>query len=188
MLYSDVLVLNSSFIPIRVASVKEAICLITSERAFPVIEEDRYIRSPSISIKMPSVISIIGYNRLHKKRVTFSKLNVIYRDDMTCQYCGKRFSVKDLTVDHVIPRSRWKVVTGKPFEKGSTNWHNSVCACKWCNNRKGNKLLNEIGWFLLNKPYEPKYMPYIFISVEKAKRKGWLPFCSFNVRLIEIIP
>ena len=187
MLASQVLVLNSGFIPIRITSVKEAICLLTSDRAVPVVEGDSFVRSPSISIRIPSVISVTGYNGFHKKRVNLSKLNVIYRDDMKCQYCGKRYSMRDLTVDHLIPRSRWEKVTGKRLKDGFTSWMNLVCACKWCNNRKGNRLLNEIGWGLLNKPYEPEYMPYLVISLEKAKKEGWLPFCSINVRLVDMI-
>jgi len=188
MLNTDVLVLNSGFIPIRITSVRDAICLVTAEKAVPVVEEEKYIRSPSFAMRIPSVISIIGYSNLPKRRVTFSKLNVIYRDDMTCQYCGKRFTMRDLTVDHLIPRSRWMEVTNRPLSAGFSSWNYLVCACRWCNNRKGNKLLGEIGWMPLREPYEPQYMPHLVVSFEKAKKKGWLPFCSFNVRLMRIIP
>lgn len=187
MLNSDVLVLNAGFIPIRITSAKDAICLITADKAISILEEDKYVRSPSISIRIPSVISIIGYSSLPKRRVAFSKLNVIYRDDMTCQYCCKRFSMRDLTIDHIIPRSRWEEVTGKLLDNGFSRWGNIVCACRWCNNKKGNKLLKELGWHIPTKPTEPKYMPHIVISFDKAKQKGWLPFCSFNVKLIKLI-
>ena len=170
MLNSDVLVLNSGFIPIRITSVREAICLLTTERAIPVVEGDTYVRSPSISLRIPSVISIIGYNGFHKKKVTLSKLNVIYRDDMICQYCGNRFSIKDLTVDHIIPRSRWERISGNHYRDGFTSWENLVCACKWCNNKKGSKLLSEIKWHLLREPFEPQYLPYLIVSMDKAKR------------------
>lgn len=187
MLNSDVLVLNSGFIPIRITSAKDAICLIASDKAVPIIEEDKYVRSPSVIIKLPSVISISGYSSLPKRKVTFSKLNVIYRDDMRCQYCTRRFSMKDLTVDHVIPGSRWENITGLLLTNGYSSWKNMVCACRWCNNRKGNKLMKELGWSLLSEPQEPSYLPYLVISMEKAKRRGWLPFCSFNVKLLEMI-
>ncbi|HNR88011.1 MAG TPA: HNH endonuclease [Spirochaetota bacterium] len=187
MLNSDVLVLNSGFIPIRITSVRDAVCLIAAHRAVPVIEDDEYVRSPSISIRIPSVISVLGYNSFPQRRVVFSKLNVIYRDDMLCQYCGSRFNMKDLTVDHVIPRSRWESVTGRDQGDGFSTWHNLVCACRWCNNRKGSRLLHELGWALLREPFEPEYMPYIFVSFERAKQKGWLPFCNFNVRIIGVV-
>jgi 5-methylcytosine-specific restriction endonuclease McrA len=187
MLNTDVLVLNSGFIPIRVTSARDAICLLTAEKAIPVLDSNDIARSPSISIKIPSVISIPGYSDLPRRKVVFSKLNVIYRDDMTCQYCFKRFSIKDLTVDHVIPGSRWEEITGKSLRDNYSTWKNMVCACKWCNNKKGNRLLNELGWTIREKPVEPKYMPHIIISFEKAKKKGWLPFCGFNVKLIKMI-
>ncbi len=187
MLNSEVLVLNAGFVPIRITTVKEAICLMLAEKAVSVLEEDRFIKSPSLTLKIPSVISIIHYNKLPRRRVVFSKLNVIYRDDMRCQYCGERFTMRDLTVDHVIPRSRWESVTGRSMRDGFSTWHNLVCACRWCNNRKGNRLLHEIGWALLREPYEPEYMPYIIMNADKARRKGWIPFCGFNVKLVEMI-
>ena len=188
MLTSEVLVLNAGFIPIRITSVKEAICLLTSEKAVSVVEEDRYVRSPSLSIRIPSVISVIGYSSFPRKKVAFSKLNVIYRDDMACQYCGHRFSMRELTVDHVIPRSRWEVITGRELTDGFSSWKNLVCACRWCNSRKGNRLMSEIGWALLREPFEPEYMPHLIISQDKAEKKGWLPFCSVNVKIIDVIP
>ncbi|MCX8123328.1 MAG: HNH endonuclease [Spirochaetes bacterium] len=188
MIESEVLVLNAGFVPIRITTVKEAICLLLSDKAVPVVEEDTFIRSPSIAIKVPSVIAILNYHHLPRRKVVFSKLNVIYRDDMQCQYCGKRFQMKHLTVDHVIPRSRWEAVTGKSLKEGFSSWHNLVCACKWCNNQKGNKLVHEIGWSLLRTPFEPEYIPYIVVTAEKAKKKGWLPFCGFNVKVVEMIP
>jgi len=185
-LNSEVLVLNSAFIPIRVSNVKEAICLVASERAKPVLEEDGFVRSPSLSIRIPSVVSVIGYNQFPRRKVAFSKLNVIYRDDMICQYCGRRFSMRELTVDHIVPRSRWESVTGRELRDGFSSWKNLVCACRWCNGRKGNRLLEELKWFLPRQPFEPEYLPHLIISFDKAKRKGWLPYCGFNVRLINV--
>ena len=186
MLNTDVLVLNSGFIPIRLTTARDAVCLLTADKAVPVLDSDDYARSPSISIRIPSVISILGYNDLPKRKVIFSKLNIIYRDDMICQFCNKRFSMKDLTVDHVIPGSRWREITGKNLINGYSSWENMVCACRWCNNRKGNKLIKELGWALKADPVEPKYLPHIIISFERAKDKGWLPFCGFNVKLIKL--
>ncbi len=187
MLNSEVLVLNTGFIPLRITSVKEAICLLTADKAIPVVEEDNYVRSPSMSIRIPSVISLKGYSSFPSKKVNFSKLNVIYRDDMKCQYCGKRYSMKYLTVDHIIPRSRWEHLTGKSLKSGFSSWMNLVCACRWCNSRKGNRLLHEIGWNILREPFEPEYMPHLVINTEKAHKRGWMPFCSVNVKLIDMI-
>ena len=180
MLNSEVLVLNSGFIPIRLANVREAITLLVTDKAYSVVEKKDVVKSPSLIVKIPSVISLIGYAGFPKKKVAFSKLNVIYRDDLQCQYCGERHPVEELTVDHVIPRSKWtKSVT-------PTNWENLVACCKRCNYAKGGKTLRDLGWRLLNKPVEPKYMPHLVIKYKKAERNGWLPYCRVNVRLLMI--
>jgi len=178
---SGVLVLNSGFIPLEIRDVKDAICLLVMEKAYPVIETDKYIRSPSVSIRIPSVIALLAYGNYVHKRVKFSRLNVMYRDDLTCQYCGSKFLVSELTVDHLVPRSRWKEA-GTP-----TKWNNVVTACKRCNSIKGNRLITEIGWKILKQPEEPKYLPHLVISYPRAEKMGWLPFCGMNVRLIETI-
>ena len=183
---SDVLVLNSGYIPIRTVSDRESICLLYQNKAYTVIETEREMRSPSLSFKVPSVIALLNYGEFPRKKVGFSKLNVIYRDDMTCQYCGKQFNMNELTVDHVIPKSRW-AQEKRTSKKNWTNWLNCVCSCRWCNNAKGNHLLQEIGFKLLNQPHEPKYLPHIVVDFKRAERKGWLPFCKINVRLVNVI-
>jgi len=183
---TDVLVLNSAFLPIRTISDQESVCLLYSNKCYTVVETDRVMRSPSLIFKIPSVIALIGYSELPKKEVTFTKLNVLYRDDLRCQYCGKQFSINNLTLDHIIPKSRWGKEK-KTQEKNWNSWENCICACKRCNNLKGNRLLEEIKWKPLKKPIEPKYLPHIVVSYEKAKRKNWLPFVRFNVKVIDMI-
>ena len=141
------------------------------------------MRSPSITIKVPHVLTLLKHKKIPKRRVGFSKLNVMYRDDLTCQYCGNKFPMNELTLDHVIPRSRWHIVK-RTSKRDWTNWNNCVCACKWCNNKKGNNLLSEIDMKVLRKPYIPTYLPKIVISYKKASEKGWLPFSKVNMRII----
>lgn len=183
---SETLVLNSGFIPIRIISDKEAVCLLYQNKCYTVVETDKVMRSPSVTFKVPSVIALLYYGDTPRKKVTFSKLNVIYRDDQKCMYCGKRFSIKDLTVDHVIPRSRW-AKEKHTSKKNFSNFLNCVSACHWCNNAKGNHLIEELGWKLLRKPYEPEYLPHIVVSYNKAKSRGWLPFAGFNIRLVDMV-
>ena len=183
---TDVLVLNSGFVPVDIISDQKSICLLYQNKCYTVVETDRVMRSPSVTFKVPSVIALFSYSELPRRKVGFSKLNVIYRDDMICQYCGKRHNMNSLTVDHIIPRSRWQ--REKHTSKHNWNtWENCVCACKWCNNAKGNKLIGELKWKLLREPYEPKYLPHIVISYDKARRSGWLPFVKMNVKLINMI-
>jgi 5-methylcytosine-specific restriction endonuclease McrA len=183
---TDTLVLNAGYVPIRTISSKDAICALYQNKAYTVVESEKVMRSPSIIMKVPNVIALLNYSDFPKRRVGFSKLNVIYRDNLTCQYCGKKFNMNDLTTDHIIPKSRWAVIK-RTSKKNWTNWTNCVCACKWCNNAKGNLLLEELHWKLLNKPYTPKYLPQIIVSAKKAERKGWIPFCKINVRLVNTL-
>jgi len=180
---NEVLVLNSAYVPIRIISDQDAICSLYKNKAYTVIETKREMRSPSITFKIPSVISLIGYSKFPKREVGFSKLNVIYRDDMSCQYCGKKFNMKDLTVDHIIPKSRW-AEEKRTSKKNWTNFENCVCSCRWCNNQKGNLLLGELKWELPRKPFIPKYLPHIVVSYKKAEERGWLPFAKFNIKLL----
>jgi 5-methylcytosine-specific restriction endonuclease McrA len=183
---TDVLVLNSGFVPIRIISAQDAVCSLYLNKAFTVVETTKVLRSPSITFRVPSVISLIGYSHFPKMKVGFSKLNVIYRDDMTCQFCGKKFNMNDLTVDHIIPRSRWSLEK-RTSKRDWTNWLNCVCSCKWCNNAKGNHLMEELGWKLIRKPYEPEYLPQIVISFEQAEKRGWMPFSKVNMRIIRTV-
>jgi 5-methylcytosine-specific restriction endonuclease McrA len=184
---TEVLKLNSGFIPLGIISVENAVADLWNSKAYTVVESDRVMRSPSITIKVPSVIASLTYGHMPRRTVHFSKLNVIYRDDMTCQICGKQLPINKIELGHVIPKCRWKEVTHSN-KRDYTNWINCVALCTFCNNRQGKHLLDEIGLKLIRKPYVPKYLPHLVITRKKAEEKGWLPFLSgLNVRLIESI-
>ena len=183
MLNAPVLTLNSGMIPIHICNVRQAITLQVLKKAEAVkVDERDVVRSQYLSIPIPRVIMLFNYHKIPKKKVVFSRLNVIYRDDMKCQYCGRQYPMDRLTVDHVIPLSRWQHI---PPEK-KPRCPNS-CACKECNALKGSRLLSECDLTLMKTPVEPKYMPYLVISREKADRYGWVEFLSYNVRIIEAI-
>ena len=147
------LVLNYSYEPLQFCSAKRAIIMIFNERA-EFIESDGYvIRSPTTTFKLPAVIRVLNIVKRSKRRgISFSKKNILRRDNFTCQYCG--VSNYCLTVDHVLPRSRG----------GKSNWINVVAACKPCNLKKGNQTPSERGMRLLQKPSKPEfYWPFFNI-------------------------
>ncbi|MBA7716213.1 hypothetical protein ES703_125280 [subsurface metagenome] len=188
MLNAPVLTLNSGMVPIHICNVKEAVILQVLNKAEAIKVDEKYtIRSQFLSIPLPRVIMLFNFHKIPKKRVVYSRLNIIYRDDMRCQYCGNRFGMDKLTVDHVIPLSKWVMVPPEKRPENPNSWGNQVCACKTCNARKGNKLLSECGFTLVKKPVEPKYMPYLIITRDKADKYGWLEFLNYNVRIIEAI-
>ncbi|MEW6096934.1 MAG: HNH endonuclease [bacterium] len=188
MLYSPVLILNSGMIPIDICRVKDAIVLQVLEKANAIkVEQDKKIRSQYLSFPLPRVIGLFNYHKIPRKKVVYSKLNIIYRDDMRCMYCGKRYSMDFLTVDHIIPRSRWDSVPKEKRPEVINCWENQVCACRTCNAIKGNKLLHECGLTLRKQPYEPKYIPHLIISRAKAEKYGWLEFLTHNVKIVDFI-
>lgn len=143
-----VLVLNASFEPLHVTSAKRAITLVQYGVA-EVLEESREIvRSPSTVLVVPSVIRLRKYVRRPRVHpVPFNRRNVLRRDTFTCQYCGSR---EELTLDHVLPRSRG----------GGHGWDNVVTACRSCNQRKGSRTPEEAGMPLHTPPYAPTFGVY----------------------------
>ena len=144
------LVLNYSYEPLQFCSAKRAIIMIFNERA-EFIESDGYVvRTPTTTFKLPAVIRVLNIVKRSKRRgISFSKKNILRRDNFTCQYCGAINN--SLTVDHVLPKSRG----------GKSNWINVVVACKSCNLKKGDQTPSERGMRLLKKPSKPElYWPF----------------------------
>lgn len=179
-----VLVLNSGMVPIAVCTVRDAVLAIFRDIAIPVKESDGVLRSPSTSIQIPRIISHYRYHRIPRARPTINKRNIILRDDHTCVYCKKRFSADELTVDHVVPRSRWKKVMGPASKFEFHSWENLVAACRRCNSLKGSRLLKELGWKLDRPPREPQSSAAIIISRQRAEKLGWIEYCTYNVHLV----
>ena len=143
--------LNSDFnpisiLPLSVVSWQHAIKLHFLDR-IQILEEydDWEIRSEYLTMKVPAVAVTKDYFKF-KKAAKFSRSNLFLRDLYQCQYCGDTFDHKDLTLDHVKPRSKG----------GKTNWENSVTACKPCNFRKGTH-----DWKPMRAPYKPDHFQLI---------------------------
>lgn len=131
---SDTLLLNADGAPLSVTPLstltwQESIKLIWLDKV-NILEwhEDWEVHSPNHTLKVPSVIAVRGYVT-NSNTVNFTRSNIFIRDAYTCQYCLDVFSPKDLTLDHVKPKSKG----------GKTNWQNIVSACKKCNHAKGNR-------------------------------------------------
>jgi 5-methylcytosine-specific restriction endonuclease McrA len=147
-----VLVLNATFEPINVCTVKRAVVLLLKDKAEVIEHSEWRLRSPSSSMERPTVIRLVTYVRIprdtHRRKIT--RRAVFARDEWTCQYCGSR---ANLTVDHVIPKSKG----------GGSNWDNIVASCAPCNRRKGDLLPRQVGMRLHRQPRTPS--PHVFIRV-----------------------
>jgi 5-methylcytosine-specific restriction endonuclease McrA len=147
-----VLVLNATYEPINVCTVRRAVVLLLKEKAEVIEQSDRTLHSANESMTRPMVIRLVTYVRVprdtHRRKIT--RRAVFARDNWTCQYCGSR---QQLTVDHVIPRSKG----------GPSTWDNIVAACAPCNRRKGDSMPLQAGMQLAHPPKVPN--PNVFIQV-----------------------
>ena len=186
MLSSPVLVLNKFFIPVSVTSLKRAFILLYGGAAKAVSEdyetfdfnswsevatasEDDCVRTVSHIIKAPRVIILMRYEGYYKKQPKFNRINIFRRDGGYCQYCGKTFARQELTIDHVVPKSKG----------GTSTWENVVCCCGKCNRKKGGRTPEEARMKLLNKPVKPKWGPFSNVFIKAVQYKEWEPFLNF---------
>ena len=146
---SPALVLNAdfrplSYFPLSIWSWQDAVKAVFLDRVNIVSEYEEEVRSPTFSMRLPSVIALKQYVPL-SRRPAFTRFNVFLRDRFACQYCGDTPGTSELTFDHVIPRSRG----------GHTAWDNVVAACSNCNLVKGNKMPRDCGMVPAVAPIEP---------------------------------
>lgn len=104
--------------------------------------------STNLDIAIPEIVYLVKYDRLPPKDVKYSRENIFHRDNFECQYCGHTKTAKDLTIDHVFPKSRG----------GKSTWDNIVAACRSCNTKKDNRTPAEAGLKLRHKPVKPKWI------------------------------
>lgn len=158
-----VLVLNNDFSPLTVCSVYRAFLLVfTSKAEMLSSEEGGFLRSISKSFPKPSVIRINRYVNIPYKGVVLTRHNIFKRDNYECQYCGVS---KNLTLDHLIPRSKG----------GKSSWKNLVTACKKCNAGKGDYSPEQAGLILKKAPIKPSYIMFLRETSGRLK-EDWLPY------------
>ena len=133
-LQTPVLVRNASYEPINICGARRALVLVLKGVARTEEEQGLELHSARVRMAMPSVIRLLEYRRIPHQTRALSRKNILLRDRNTCQYCGVILPSAELTLDHVIPRSRG----------GLSTWENLVAACHSCNRRKGNHILNEL--------------------------------------------
>ncbi len=137
-----VLVLNATFEPINVTAVRRALVLLIKGVAQAEELNISEVHSTSRTIKVPSVIRLLAYRHIPQQTRALSRKNILLRDHNTCQFCSRTFPAGELTLDHVMPRSRG----------GRSSWENLVACCYSCNNRKGDRTPEEAGLKLTRRP------------------------------------
>lgn len=152
---ASVLVLNATYEPLSIVSVRRAVVLLLKEKAEIVEATEAVLRSEHIVLPVPLVIRLVTYVPVPRRLgLPVTRRTVLARDRYTCQYCGSQPGKAHLTVDHVVPRSRG----------GKTVWENVVIACGPCNRRKGDRTPEEAGLRLLSRPARPRYVALVLLE------------------------
>ena len=198
MLNAAVLVLNRSYLPIHVTSVRRAFALLYQDvakvvneqyetfdfdswRDLAVAVDEDAVGIVGGAIRVPRVILLQGFDRMPKRHVRFSRINIYARDRNTCQYCGGRFARAELNLDHVVPRSHG----------GRSAWANIVCSCIDCNRRKGGRTPLQAGMSLIRRPEKPRWTPVVGLLGGRQGYPEWRPFLNivdasyWNAELVE---
>jgi 5-methylcytosine-specific restriction endonuclease McrA len=170
------LMLDQGYAPIKVIPWQRALRLLTLGKVEVVEEYDREVRTSYLVIKMPAVVRLLRAFRRVKKPVKFSRVNIYGRDGYSCQYCGSKKPIDELTYDHVMPKSRG----------GRTTWDNIVTACQDCNSRKANRTPVEAGMRLAREPRRPVDQPVIMVAVsKKSAPEAWRDYLYWTGELEE---
>lgn len=199
---AKVLVLNRYFSAIRIIDARRAFVLLAKEIAEVVAVEDGsyvsyafhtwtelsefrrefeeqehdWVRTSRISIAVPKIVRVLGYDRLPREQVKLNRRNIYARDGNRCQYCGKTFPTRELTLDHVKPR----------VQGGGNSWTNLVCACVKCNARKGGRTPEQAGVKLIRPAVKPKRNPAISLRLGSPKYESWKAFLDEAYWTVEL--
>jgi 5-methylcytosine-specific restriction endonuclease McrA len=189
---ASVLVLNRFYLAVHVVNVRRAFGLLYRDLAEVIhVEDGRYlnydfaawledslqrasarrthedwIRAVNFEIQVPRVIRLLHYDRTPRQTLRFSRRNLFARDEHRCQYCGEAVPYSQLSLDHVVPRSRG----------GATSWENVVTSCKPCNTAKGGRTPQEARMKLLRNPVKPKQSPLLSLKLGNPKYEMWRLF------------
>ena len=193
-LQAHVLALNRLYVAVQIITARRALCLLWKGLADVVSAEhgaymtydfqswreiselkvalnergqdEDWVQAVNFEIEVPRTIRLLEYDRVPRNVIKFNRRNIFLRDRNRCQYCGKRFASQDLSLDHVIPRSRG----------GQSTWENIVCACLRCNVRKGGRTPREAGMRLIRPPKKPSRNPLLTVKLNSRKYASWKNF------------
>jgi len=171
---TSTLLLSQSYEPIKIIGWQRAITLLFLGKVEVIEEYTDAVRSVSFVLKIPAVVRLLRGFRRHHKPVKFSRVNIYARDSYTCQYCGKRLGVDELTYDHVQPRS----------QGGRTDWTNIVTCCHECNRSKGGRTPRQAGMTLRATPTQPDWVPAVTIRVSlRSVPEAWRDYLYWTSKL-----
>ena len=191
-LNSSVLVLNRHYMAVRVVTARRAFVLLYREAAEVIdIEEGQFcnhdfeswcelsqmrgedrqhhedwVRAVHFDIQVPRIVRLIRFDRHVSSSLRLNRRNLFARDNHCCQYCGQNLPPSQLSLDHVVPRSKG----------GPTTWENVVASCVKCNTKKGGRTPVEARMTLRTKPRKPSHNPMLTVKLDNPKYESWKTF------------
>ncbi len=201
-LYSSVLVVNRFYMPVHVINVRRAFGLLYRElaevldvddghyfnydfetwlemselRAEDERSTDDWIRSVNFQILVPRIVRLLKFDKVPKLTTRFNRRNLFARDNNQCQYCARVLPSSQLSIDHVMPRSR----------NGGTTWDNVVACCVKCNTKKGGRTPQEAHMKLLTQPRKPKQNPMFVDKLSNPKYETWKAFLGSGGSAVDV--
>jgi len=201
-LNNSVLILNRHYMAIRVVTARRAFILLYREAAEVIdIEEgqfsnydfeswcelsqlrleekrrhDDWVRAVNFEIQLPRIVRLIRFDRQHVSTLRLNRRNLLARDGHCCQYCGQSLPASQLSLDHVLPRSRG----------GPTTWENIVASCVRCNTKKGSRTPREARMRLMSKPKKPTHNPMLTVKLGNPKYESWKTFLPRGSWLMDV--
>src|SRR3954465_3970907 len=139
-------------------------------------DQHEWIHTVRFQIAVPRIIRLLGYDKLPRQDVKFNRRNIYARDSSRCQYCGKKYSTTELSLDHVVPKS----------QGGKSTWDNIVCCCVKCNVKKGGRTPDRAHIPLTPKPVKPKRSPVINIRLADERYQSWKQFLDDAYWTVEL--
>jgi 5-methylcytosine-specific restriction endonuclease McrA len=202
-LSTSVLVLNRHYLAVRVATARRAFVLLYRDAAevidiergqfsnydFPgwcelsqlrCLEKQRHedwVRAVHFEIQVPRIIRLVRFERSQTATLRLNRRNLFARDGHRCQYCGQNLPVSQLSLDHVVPRSRG----------GATTWENVVASCFHCNTKKGGRTPQEARMRLIRQPARPNHNPVLALKLGNPKYESWKSFLPKGVCLVDVV-
>lgn len=136
---------------------------------------DDWVRAVRFEILVPRIIRLVRFDRMHTSSLRLNRRNLFARDGHRCQYCGQSLPLSQLSLDHVVPRSRG----------GATTWENVVASCLRCNTKKGGRTPQEARMKLMRQPSRPKHHPALSQKLGNPKYEIWKSFLPRGAPFID---
>ena len=165
--------MNATYEPLRVISWQRAVSMLCVGKVEVIKSYEQVLRAVSWTIRMPSVVRLTSFVQRQRMRIAMTRHNIFLRDNYQCQYCLKKLPAKELTRDHVVPRS----------QGGGMTWENIVAACVACNRDKGCRTPQEANMRLARQPERPRgLLSKYSLNLGAHPEEGWTDFLSWGRR------